>query len=319
MVDYVAEVAKWVQMRRSGRAAWTALAALFAVGLGVRLSLGRYADMAPLAPFIPGISVAALLCGWRKAALLLVGSIVAGWWLAGGEAQRLTWSLSFVSRATIFAALSAFLIALIEMLARLVRRLDAAAELNAELFRELQHRVSNNFQIVAATLQKARRNVQDKAAADALDNATARIHSLGKLHRRLYDPAAYDEGLAPILREVLDDTFQNVAVEVRMDIASVNLTAAQMTTIVLLVNEAAINAAKHVFARQQGKSFLVSLRMQDRQRILTVSDDGPGMQVEGGPQPTRYGLAVMRGLAAQLGGALEISEGAGATIRVAFS
>lgn len=316
MADTVSEVARWVRMRRSRRAAWTALGALFALDLIVRAALGRYADVAPLAPFIPALPAATLLCGWRHAVLLLGLSVAAGWWLSGGDGMA--WGFPFAMRAAIFCGLGLFLIAVIEALAQLVQRLDAAAQLNAELFRELQHRVSNNFQIVAATLQKARRKVGDPAAAEALDHASARIQSLGKLHRRLYDPAAYEEGLETILREVLDDTFQSVAVELRMEIACENLTAAEMTTIVLLVNEAAINAAKHVFADHRGKSLIVSLRPQDRQRVLTVSDDGPGLKIIDGGQPTRYGLTVMRGLAAQLGGTMEIVEGAGATIRVAF-
>jgi two-component sensor histidine kinase len=318
VADYVSEVAKWVRMRRSGRAAWTSVAILFALALGLRLALGRHGDPAPFTPFVPGLPVAALLCGWRKAFLLLAASVAAGWALGPAAAGPTVWAFPFATRAVVFASLGAFLILLIEALAQLVNRLDAAAALNAELFRELQHRVANNFQIVAATLHKARRNVTDKAAADALEHATFRIESLGKLHRRLYNPAAYDDGLSPILREVLADTFQNVTVELRLDIASQNLSVAQMTTIVLLVNEAAINAAKHVFARRQGTRFAVSLRTQDRQRVLLVSDDGPGLRLpEGGPS-SRYGLNVMRGLAAQLGGQMEIVEGEGAIIRVAF-
>jgi len=53
-------------------------------------------------------------------------------------------------------------------------------------------------------------------------------------------------------------------------------------------------------------------------RIL-IADDGPGFKVEETEFAPHYGLSVMRGLAAQLGGALEISSGQGATIRVAFT
>ena len=91
-----------------------------------------------------------------------------------------------------------------------------------------------------------------------------------------------------------------------------------MTTIVLLVNEAAINAAKHVFRPQRGRTFMVSLR-RGAERVLTISDDGPGFGTEKNETTPRYGLAVMRGLAAQLGGTLEISKEPGATIRVAFN
>ena len=53
------------------------------------------------------------------------------------------------------------LIVLVEGMVRAVQQLEELARVNEELFRELQHRVANNLQIVAATLQKAQRSVQD--------------------------------------------------------------------------------------------------------------------------------------------------------------
>ena len=168
-------------------------------------------------------------------------------------------------------------------------------------------------------MQKARRNIEDKAAIEAVDHAIARVASLGQLHRRLYDPASFDAGLEPILREALEETFRGVTVEMRLDVKSERLSVGQMTTIVLLVNEAAINAAKHVFALKRGARFVVSLRSEGGRRLLTIADDGPGFQVTETDSRPRYGLAVMRGLAAQLGGTLDICDRQGATILVDFT
>ena len=131
-------------------------------------------------------------------------------------------------------------------------------------------------------------------------------------------PNSYRNGLTPVLREVLAETFRDVSVELRLNLDSENLAVGQMTTIVLLVNEAAINAAKHVFAPERGGTFTVKLDGEGRQRLLTIADDGPGFQAADSDASPRYGLAVMRGMAAQLGGRLEVSDLRGATIRVAF-
>jgi two-component sensor histidine kinase len=198
-------------------------------------------------------------------------------------------------------------------------RLEASARLNGELFRELQHRVANNFQIVSATLQKAQREISDPAAGNAVASAIERTNSLAQLHRRLYDPGYYERGLAHILGEVLDETFRDVMVDIRVDVPRDPLPVHQMTSIVLLVNEAAINSAKHVFRLNLGRTFSVALRKEDEKRALTIEDDGPGFGiVKTAGEKSRYGLLVMRGLAAQLGGALEIEEGPGAAIRVTF-
>ena len=313
----MAEVARLSRIRSSPSVAWGLILGLFVFGLALRVLFGRYLDAAPFAPFLPALPIAALMCGWRKAVVLMAISIATNWAVSASRAADL--SPSMVTRLAVFFALGGFLIALVEILAQALQRLDAAAKLNADLFRELQHRVANNFQIVAATLQKARRNISDKAALDAVDGAIARVASLGQLHRRLYDPASFDTGLEPILREALEETFRGVAVEMRLDVKSERLSVGQMTTIVLLVNEAAINAAKHVFALHRGERFVVSLSSEGGRRVLTISDDGPGFKVAESDSTPRYGLTVMRGLAAQLGGTLEICERQGATIRVAFT
>ena len=317
LTDYVAEVARLARIRNSSPVAWGLILGLFLLSLALRLLLGNYLGATPLAPFLPALPVAALLCGWRKAVVLMALSVAASWATAAGGTAYL-WP-SVETRLVVYLALGGFLIALVEALAQALQRLDAAAQLNADLFRELQHRVANNFQIVAATLQKARRNIEDKAALDAVDRAIARVASLGRLHRRLYDPASFDAGLEPILREALEETFRGVDVEMRLDVKSERLSVGQMTTIVLLVNEAAINAAKHVFALKRGARFVVSLRAEGGRRLLTISDDGPGFQVKESESAPRYGLAVMRGLAAQLGGTLDICDRQGATILVAFT
>jgi hypothetical protein len=319
VADYVALVSKLARIRSASPAAWGVILALFCVSLAVRLLFGAALDATPLAPFVPALPVAALLCGWRKALVLMAVSVAAGLVMAARHTQAPLLALSIETRSGVFLALGGFLIALVEALAQALQRLEAAAQLNADLFRELQHRVANNFQIVAATLQKARRKVGDPVALNALDHAVSRVASLGQLHRRLYDPNSYHAGLEPILREVLEETFRGVAVDMRLAIKSERLSVGQMTTIVLLVNEAAINAAKHAFASRRGGRFTVSLDADGPRRLLAIADDGPGFKVEDTETSPRYGLSVMRGLAAQLGGALEIQGAEGATIRVAFT
>jgi two-component system, sensor histidine kinase PdtaS len=317
-VDFVGRVATLARARRTGWSAWGILVLLFALALAVRIVFAARLDPAPLAPFLPAVLIATLVCGWRKSLALVAASAVAGWFLFASRPAWFLMTPPFDVRVGAFLALSGFLMLLTEALAQAVQRLETAARLNADLFRELQHRVSNNFQIVAATLQKARRGIADTAALDAIDHAISRVNSLARLHRRLYDPNSYGGGFEPILREVLAETFEGLAVDVRIDIEPEALSIGQMTTIVLLVTEAAINAAKHVFRPQRGRTFAVSLRGPGPEKALTISDDGPGFAASENETTPRYGLTVMRGLAAQLGGTLEISQGAGATLRVAF-
>lgn len=75
-------------------------------------------------------------------------------------------------------------------------RLAATREL---LFRELQHRVSNNLQMVAALLTVQRRKIADPEAKLALDEASRRLGVIGRISRQLYDPTGAGKDLPAFL------------------------------------------------------------------------------------------------------------------------
>lgn len=300
-------------------ASWGLLFALFALALAARAAFSEQLAPVPFLPFFLAVLIAAVICAWRKTIALAAASTFAGWLFFVRRPSSFNMSPSFDVRVAAFLLASGIAIALIEGLVQAVLRLEASARLNGELFRELQHRVANNFQIVSATLQKAQRETSDPATFNAVEHAIERMNSLAQLHRRLYDSRYYAKGLAHVLGEVLGETFHDVSVEVRLDVTREPLTVSQMTSIVLLVNEAAINALKHVFRLNRGRNFSVVLAEEKNKRLLIIQDDGPGFGPMGpDAEKPRFGLLVMRGLAAQLGGVLEIEDGPGGVIRVTF-
>jgi len=309
-----ARVARLARLRRSGWSAWTVWLICFGVAAAAHFAFAQ----APFAPFLAAIVVVTLLCDWRKSLVLVTAAVILDRLHLSVAPETYIFASTYTVRVLAFVLLSFLLTGLMEAFAQAVLQLERSAELNADLFRELQHRVSNNFQIVAAMLQRARRGVEDADALDALDDAISRVHSLAHLHRRLYDPKTYGGGIEPILREVLAQTLQDLEVELRLHIEGRGLSVGKMTAITLLVNEAAINAGKHVFRPRRGRTFSVFLRSDGSKASLIVCDDGPGFAKIENDDRSRYGLSVMRGLATQLGGALEAFNDPGATLRVVF-
>jgi two-component sensor histidine kinase len=318
LIDWVIDIAR---SRRTGAGSWGLAGAFLAAAIVVRLALARWLEPEPFITLYPAVVASALFCGWRLGAAVLVLSAVAAWYLFLAPVFSFTLSGYGAVQLAGYLLVSTVLVMLVEGLVQAVRRLEHTARANEGLFRELQHRVANSLQIVVATLQKARRGIEDPVAVAALDQAIARIHSMAGLHRRLYDSAAYSQGLEPILTDVVAETFRDLPVSTRLDIHSEDLSVGEMTAIALLVNEAAINAAKHVFRPQRGALFEVSLVEVERGHLqLTILDDGPGMapMAAAEPQTQKFGLAVMRGLAEQLGGSLETLNEPGATLKVRF-
>ena len=314
-------VERAAQLRRP--LAWALSLALFALCLAARFALEPWISAIPFITFFLAVAGAAILGGWGPALVVLGLSVLSSWFFFLPP----YWSFNFKTPDTfviIFVIIIVNLveIALINALVSAASRLRSASRMQQTLFRELQHRVANNMQVVASILHHAGRGLDDPVAVDMLDDAEARIIAMAQLHRRLYEPDAYTKGLAPLLQELLADQFQGLRVAVRLDIRHEALSLSQMTAISLLVSEAATNAAKHVFRPAHGKSFEVSPADGANGRLrLCIHDDGPGIapKAPDTPKARGMGMGIMEAFARQLGGSLTVESGKGTTLSVEFS
>ncbi len=304
---------------QSWLARWGLALFFFGLALAFRLAMAKYLTGLPAITFLPAIIGATILCGWRPAVMVVVLSLVSAYFLLPNFGTGADGRLRAFIAIGVYLIVATFEIIIISMLMETVRANRRLAQQEKTLFLELQHRVANTLQFVAAMLTTARQGIVTPAQADeVLTQAVARVTAMGQLHRRMYDAANDDRGFVPLLRDILDEIFKDldVAVTVQADLARVPLS--QMTPIVLLVTEAATNSAKHVFRNGRGSCFEVTLLNKAQERLLlTIRDDGPGM-----PQavaPSRgLGLRIMNGLAAQLGGKLVFDEARGAAVSVEF-
>jgi hypothetical protein len=112
--------------------------------------------------------------------------------------------------------------------------------------------------------------------------------------------------------------FRELPVTVRIDVSGASdLTIDQMTAMTLLVNEAALNAAKHVFSKGRGTRFEVLLAKDGSGRLhLNIKDDGPGMSQTADTETGSLGMGIMEAFASQLGGSLEVGHGGGTSLTV---
>ncbi len=309
------------QLRRP--LAWALSLALFAVCLATRFALEPWISAIPFIMFFLAVAGAALMGGWGPALVVLTLSVLTSWFFFLPP----VWSFAFKPPDTfviivVFVAVNLVEIALISALVSAASRLRAASRMQETLFRELQHRVANNMQVVASILHHAGRPLDEPEAAEMLEDAEGRIIAMAQLHRRLYEPEAYRKGLAPLLQELLADQFQGLPVAVKLDIGPQALSLGQLTAISLLVSVAATIAAKHVFRAQQGTSFEVSLADGANGRLrLLIHDDGPGIAPTN-PDTWKargMGMGIMEAFASQLGGSLTVDNAHGTTLCVEFS
>ena len=220
--------------RIEGAPSWIIALTLFGASLSVRILLDRWLDPMKFLTFYPAIAASALLCGWRQGAMVLVALRSVG--VVFFSSSRATRFCS-ENRTQMFALIGfllvgGFLLVLVAGMADLIRRLEAANQVQVSLFGELQHRVANNLQIVLAMISNARRGVLDVTAAERIAAAEDRIAAMSALHRRLYDKTSYEQGLAPILDEMLRNDFGDLPIQLSLDISpDAKLSLDQMTAV----------------------------------------------------------------------------------------
>jgi two-component system, sensor histidine kinase PdtaS len=279
--------------------------------------------------FQPAVILTAFLFGPRPAVAALGASALLGIWffippyhsLAIGPDAAIGVAFYLIS-----AGLVVFLIHWMQAAhARLEdeRRLSATLAENRELlFRELQHRVSNNLQVVAALLALQKKNMTDKQARVALDEASRRLGLIGRIHRQLYQPSGARIGMAAFLRELAADVVDSagrpdVRLEVEAD-ETLDLRSNAAIPVALIVAEAIANAVEHGFAEREAGTIRVHMRRGAGGGILVeVHDNGAGLPASfdaAGAQS--LGLRIANLLAQQLGGSFAMSGEGGATARL---
>ncbi|MGV3771133.1 MAG: sensor histidine kinase [Sphingobium phenoxybenzoativorans] len=192
----------------------------------------------------------------------------------------------------------------------------ALAENREMLFRELQHRVSNNIQVVAALISLQRRNVTDEAARKALDEAYARLNLIGKIGRALYDPNGQRLGVRSFMETLTEDILEasgrrDLAVHLNVD-EEITFHPDTAVPLALIVAEAISNAIEHGFPGSDRGTIAVDLHKSDAGKlVLEVADDGKGLPADFQPERGgNLGLRIATALAQQLGGAFSMTPGA---------
>lgn len=285
----------------------------------------------PYLTFFPAVILTAFIAGTGPGVLCAVLSGLAAWyWFIPPSGD---WTLNGPAALALgfYVFIVSVDIALIHLAQRSVERLVRARAVTAGLydqqrtmFQELQHRVANNMAFVAGLLHLQRKAVLSSPgeAAAAFDEAARRIEIMGRIHRRLYDPAAVDapidEHLRLICTDLLDATgVQHVRCEV-VDAGAVRLPLDRLVTLSLLATEMVTNALKHAFAPGAQGIIRVTLEAVGADQLaLTVRDNGRGL-APGHEAGQGLGRRIMQGLVGQLDGALTVDGDGGVTSRVVF-
>lgn len=192
------------------------------------------------------------------------------------------------------------------------------------LLREVQHRVKNNLQMIAALLRIEARNTENRTGSGAFDRLAGRVEAIKILYGLLDEHGtANDIDLGIYLGQIATAALRSYAVEgirldLKVDVYPVSVNVAMPAG--LVVNELLTNALKHAFAGRDGGTItLHSLSDGNGCRVI-VADDGNGLP-EGveWPRPGKLSSLIVRSLRENAKAGLHVESVAGRGMRVTIT
>lgn len=291
----------------------------------------------PFLTFFPVVIIVAFFLGARLGAVTAVVCGLLSWYSFVPPIDSFQLTANSAIAMGFYAFITTTEILLVSWMQRANRRAVAEREANAALaetrellFRELQHRVGNNLQMVASLIALQRRNVSDVQARAALDEASRRLGTIGRISRQLYETSGDGRPLESFLRELIADVIEangrsdvDHRIEAASDAGAMPISPDAAVPLALIVAETVANSIEHGF-RDRGQAAIdISLHRPKPDWVaLEVADNGHGLP-DGFSldRSNSLGLQIAATLARQLGGTYELANdpaGRGAVARLSF-
>ena len=187
-------------------------------------------------------------------------------------------------------------------------RFEALAAERALLMREVNHRVGNSLQIIAALLHLQSSASGNEDVKSALAGANRRVMAVAQVHRRLYTSDAVNSvSLDHYLRALVDDLRGSPedgdAAMLTLEAEPVEVDPDKAVAVGVIVTELVLNAQKYAYPDRRGPIRVSLQNSPGGQVVLAVEDDGVGRDPAPPPPRSEKGLGrmIVKAMATKLG------------------
>ncbi|QAY96609.1 histidine kinase [Methylovirgula ligni] len=199
----------------------------------------------------------------------------------------------------------------------LLRKQQALLQEKDMLLEELEHRVGNSLQIIAAIILMKSRMVTSEETRLQLQDAHKRVLSVAAVQKHLHATGATGPvEMAPYLTQLCDSLktsmigdYRPATLKVISDAGTV--TSREAVSLGLIVTELILNALKHAFTDDRtNRQITVGFAIAGTNWKLSVADNGVGAPVGVFAQPkSGLGTTIVNALAQQLEARVDVVSG----------
>lgn len=190
------------------------------------------------------------------------------------------------------------------------------------LLQDTNHRIGNSLATVSSLLGLQLARSGSDEVRHALEAAQARVQAIASSHRRLrlgddLETTDAAEFLGDVIADLASTLPADKNITFHPQIEPMVLPARDATTIGIVVSELITNALKHAFQGRQSGLIVVRFARVEDVPVLTVEDDGVGMDEE--QTQSGLGALIIKQLSRQFGGDEPIHEaraGGGTSVSV---
>jgi two-component sensor histidine kinase len=189
---------------------------------------------------------------------------------------------------------------------------DRFAALAAErevLLREVNHRVGNSLQIIASLLHLQASSAGQDDVKAALTNAMGRVAAVAQVHRRLYtshdlNSVLLNQYLDALLEDLRRSAEGNRMSRLTLKAEPIEIDPDRAVAIGIIVNELVMNAVKYAYPDGAGPIH-IDLVSRDDELVLSIADNGVGLNARTDPRSTGMGQRIVAAMAAKLAATVE--------------
>jgi two-component sensor histidine kinase len=183
------------------------------------------------------------------------------------------------------------------------------------LLKELHHRVKNNLQIISGLFEKQINKTDDPKVKQIIKEGQDRVFSIALVHQNLHQSelasgVQFNNYLNLLIKNIVDtNNFEEKSIEIITKVDDFIMNFDHAISVALIVNELITNCYKHAFVNRSEGKIEINCSLQEQKVYLSVCDNGIGFSTnEGNSSNKTLGMGLLKGLARQIKGAVNIAS-----------